>query len=219
MPQGDFVSKERHGGAGRPERGRRAIDIASAGIILLLALPVLLIVSALIPVFMGRPIFFSQPRIGRDGKLFSVYKFRTMKHEEFPGQPDYQRTTRFSRAVRALSIDELPQLLNILRGDMSLIGPRPLPPAYMEHQSDRHKGRDAIRPGLTGWAQVNGRNALTLPERFEHDLWYIENRTWKLDLRIVRSTVWMLVRPRGVVGPGGVIPYFPTEATAEREAA
>lgn len=200
----------------RQDLCRRGVDVVISCVALVACVPIILASTVLVRLFLGGPVFFSQQRVGRDGKLFVIFKFRTMKSEAYEGQPDYQRTTRFSRLIRALSLDELPQLLNIVRGDMSLIGPRPLPPYYLEHFSARHRdGRQAIRPGLTGWAQVKGRNALALPERFELDLWYIENRTLAVDAKIVVATIGLLIRPRGVVGPGGVVPWYPTQAEAE----
>jgi lipopolysaccharide/colanic/teichoic acid biosynthesis glycosyltransferase len=136
-------------------------------------------------------------------------KFRTMRTETHAGEPDQLRLTRVGRLLRATSLDELPQLWNVLRGDMSIIGPRPTLPEQVDHYTVRQRGRLAVRPGLTGWAQVNGRNALSWPERIELDLWYIAHRTLALDLRIVALTLLRLLRPQGIVGDGGINPGFP----------
>ena len=142
-----------------------------------------------------------------------------MQAERFPGEPDADRDTRLGRSLRAASLDELPQLWNVLRGDMSLIGPRPTLPEQVVHYTEAQRGRLAIRPGITGLAQVRGRNSLSWPERIEIDLWYIEHRSWRLDLEILGRTVLSLLRPRGIYGEGGVNQGFPTDpAPASRPA-
>ncbi|MGQ0844943.1 MAG: sugar transferase [Sporichthyaceae bacterium] len=198
----------------RPE-GRRVVDATVASVLLVLAAPVMLVVAAAIALSMGRPVIFRQQRVGIDGREFSIVKFRTMRPPAYLGQPDYERKTRTGSILRLFSLDELPQFVNIARGDMGFIGPRPALPEHIPHYTDRQLGRLAIRPGLTGWAQVRGRNTFTLPQRIEHDLWYIENRSWHLDLRIVGATVLCVLMPRNVVGEGGVNPTF--EALAEQE--
>jgi hypothetical protein len=132
-----------------------------------------------------------------------------MRPPAYPGEPDSARSIPLGRLLRASSLDELPQLWNVIRGDMSLIGPRPTLPEQVVHYSARQRGRLAVRPGLTGWAQVNGRNSLSWPNRIELDLWYLEHRSLQLDLRIALLTLLQLVRPRGVVGEGGENPGFP----------
>jgi lipopolysaccharide/colanic/teichoic acid biosynthesis glycosyltransferase len=132
-----------------------------------------------------------------------------MAPETAPGQSDEERTPRPGHVIRACSLDELPQLWNILRGDMSIIGPRPGLPEQVDHYSDRQRGRLAVRPGLTGWAQVNGRNSIGWPERIELDLWYIAHRSVALDLRILALTALRVVGGNGVLGEGGVNPEFP----------
>ncbi len=171
--------------------------------------PLLAAIAVAVRLTMGRPVLFRQLRTGLDGVEFHIVKFRTMRPETFPGEPDAQRLGRVGRALRTTSLDELPQLCNILRGDMSLIGPRPTLPEQVVHYSPRQRGRLAVRPGVTGWAQVVGRNSLSWPERIELDLWYIEHRSLRLDLRILARTVRALVRPQGVTGEGGVNPGFP----------
>jgi lipopolysaccharide/colanic/teichoic acid biosynthesis glycosyltransferase len=194
---------------------RRAIDLAAAIVAGLLLLPFMAVVATLVWAFLGRPVLFRQVRTGRDGREFRIVKFRTMRPEDYPGEPDAVRDTRLGRALRATSLDELPQLWNVLRGDMSLIGPRPTLPEQVVHYDERQRGRLAIRPGITGWAQVRGRNSLSWPERIELDLWYIENRSVRLDVRIIAHTVGHIVRPRGLYGEGGVNPGFPLPAAGD----
>jgi lipopolysaccharide/colanic/teichoic acid biosynthesis glycosyltransferase len=134
-----------------------------------------------------------------------------MRPERYPGEPDSDRSPRLGQLIRATSLDELPQLWNVLVGDMSLIGPRPTLPEQVAHYSDHQRGRLAVRPGITGWAQVNGRNSLSWPERIELDLWYLRHRSLRLDLRILVLTVLRLVRPHGIYGAGGVNPGFPVD--------
>jgi lipopolysaccharide/colanic/teichoic acid biosynthesis glycosyltransferase len=193
---------------------RRAIDVAVAIVAGALLLPAVVLVALLVGWRLGAPVFFRQQRSGRDGREFSIVKFRTMRHPAYPGEPDPDRLPRFGALLRALSLDELPQLWNVLRGDMSLIGPRPTLPEQVVHYSPRQRGRLAVRPGITGWAQVRGRNALSWPERIELDLWYIAHRSVRLDLRIIGLTLLSLVKPHGVTAEGGINPGFPAPAPA-----
>ena len=188
---------------------RRAVDMVVSLTALVLLAPAFLVIAAQILVLMGTPVLFRQRRLGLHGKEFQILKFRTMRPAEYLGQSDVERLTPLGARLRRLSMDELPQLVNILRGDMSLIGPRPGLPKHLRHYDERQRGRLAVRPGLTGWAQVNGRNSVSLPERIELDLWYLEHRSLLVDLRILAATVAHLVRPRDVVGPGGANPEFP----------
>ncbi|MGH3835145.1 MAG: sugar transferase [Pseudonocardiaceae bacterium] len=194
---------------------RRAADIVVAIVVMVIVAPAAAIVGILILIRMGRPILFRQRRVGRGGAPFTVLKFRTMRPESWPGEPDDQRTPRLGAFLRASSLDELPQLWNILRGEMSLIGPRPTLPEQVEHYTPRQRGRLAIRPGLTGWAQVNGRNSISWPERIELDLWYIDHCSAALDMKILLRTAARLVTPQGVTGEGGVNPDFLVPAPAE----
>jgi lipopolysaccharide/colanic/teichoic acid biosynthesis glycosyltransferase len=188
---------------------RRLVDIL-IGLVTGTALsPFALLIAVGIRCSCGSPVLFRQKRAGRYGRVFVIYKFRTMRPPAHPREPDIERLTPVGRFLRASSLDELPQLWNIIRGDMSLIGPRPTLPEQVVHYSPRQRGRLAVRPGLTGWAQVNGRNALSWPERIELDLWYIANRSLLLDLRITALTVLGLIRPRGIVGANGENPGFP----------
>jgi lipopolysaccharide/colanic/teichoic acid biosynthesis glycosyltransferase len=183
--------------------------VVLAAIALVASAPAMGVIALLIAVTMGRPVLFRQQRVGLHGVEFSMIKFRTMRPEAYPGQPDSERKTRTGAVLRLFSLDELPQLVNILRGDMSIVGPRPALPEHIPHYSPEQHGRLIVRPGLTGWAQINGRNTLTIEQRIAHDLWYIENRSGWLDLRIMFATVLCVLWPRGVVGEGGVNPNFP----------
>jgi lipopolysaccharide/colanic/teichoic acid biosynthesis glycosyltransferase len=191
---------------------RRAVDVVVAAVALVLLSPLILAVAVAIRLRLGSPVLFHQQRSGLRGQEFTIVKFRTMRPERFPGEPDQDRSTRLGDIVRATSLDELPQLWNVLRGDMSLIGPRPTLPEQVEHYTDRQRGRLAVQPGITGWAQVNGRNSLSWPERIELDLWYIEHRSFRLDLRIVLLTLKRLARPHGIYGADGVNPGFPVDS-------
>ncbi|HEX5532283.1 MAG TPA: sugar transferase [Actinomycetales bacterium] len=188
---------------------RRVADVVAAvvaGVVLLL--PGLLI-ALLIRLRLGSPVLFWQSRSGLDGAEFRICKFRTMRDEAYPGEPDPDRLPRLGRLLRTASLDEIPQIWNVLRGEMSVIGPRPTLPEQVRHYSERQRRRLTVRPGITGWAQVNGRNSLSWPERIELDLWYIEHRSLRLDLRILVLTVLRWLRPEGVTAEGGVNPGFP----------
>jgi lipopolysaccharide/colanic/teichoic acid biosynthesis glycosyltransferase len=188
---------------------RRAVDIVVAGVGMVVLSPVMAVVALAVRVRLGRPVLFRQPRSGLHGEEFTILKVRTMRAERYEGEPDADRTPRLGRMLRAISADELPQLVNVLRGDMSLIGPRPTLPEQVARYGPRERRRLEIRPGLTGWAQVNGRNSITWPERIELDIWYLEHRSLWLDLRILGRTLRRLVLPVGITGEGGVNPDFP----------
>jgi len=195
---------------------RRAVDVLVAAVGLLLTAPFLLSIAAAIRLRLGTPVLFRQQRSGLDGQEFSICKFRTMRAEAYPGEPDAARTPPFGLLLRAFSLDELPQLYNVLRGEMSLIGPRPTLPEQVAHYSAHQRRRLEIRPGLTGWAQVSGRNSLTWPERIELDIAYIDRRSLALDLRILQRTVAQFVRRQGILGEGGVNPGFPVPDSPDR---
>jgi lipopolysaccharide/colanic/teichoic acid biosynthesis glycosyltransferase len=188
---------------------RRVVDVLVAGVAAVLMVPAIVLVALLVRWRLGSPVLFRQQRSGRHGRDFTIVKFRTMRAPRYEGESDQDRDTPLGRLVRAASLDELPQLWNVLRGDMSLIGPRPTLPEQVVHYSERQRGRLAIRPGITGWAQVHGRNSISWPERIELDLWYVEHRSLLVDLRIVRLTALRLLRPQGITGTGGVNPGFP----------
>jgi lipopolysaccharide/colanic/teichoic acid biosynthesis glycosyltransferase len=187
------------------------VDILVAAVAGIVLSPVILLLAGAIRLKLGGPVLFRQQRSGLHGHEFTIVKFRTMEHERYPGQPDSERSTRFGEVVRAASLDELPQLWNVLSGEMSIIGPRPTLPDQVLQYSDRQRGRLAVRPGITGWAQVNGRNSLSWPERIELDLWYIDHRSVRLDARILALTLLRLVRPHGIYGADGVNPGFPAD--------
>ena len=179
---------------------KRAMDVVIAGAGLLLGGPVLVVAMAAIRIESpGHPIY-RQRRIGRDGEPFDLYKLRTMVHgAEHMGagmavNEGDSRITRVGAFLRRTSLDELPNLLNVLRGDMSIVGPRPTIPVQVEQYTERQRGRLAVKPGITGWAQVNGRASLPWAERIELDLWYVEHQSLRLDLRILARTVAILVR-------------------------
>jgi lipopolysaccharide/colanic/teichoic acid biosynthesis glycosyltransferase len=191
---------------------RRLMDVVVALVVGFIGAPVIAVVTILVVASLGRPVLFRQERCGLQGKTFSVVKFRTMRDPAYPDEGDVERTPAIGRFLRASSLDELPQLWNILRGDMSVIGPRPTLPEQVACYSDHERGRLAVRPGLTGWAQINGRNGISWPARIELDLWYIAHRSLALDLKIVLHTALRVLRPSGVLGEGGVNPDFPGPA-------
>lgn len=184
---------------------KRSFDLSIALILLLLLSPLLALLALAVRWKPGRPALFAQTRPGLHGTPFEFYKFRTMTDaRNAAGEllPDAARLTPFGELMRKLSLDELPQLVNVLKGDMSLVGPRPLLMEYLPLYSERQARRHAVRPGITGWAQVNGRNALAWEERFELDLWYVEHRSFWLDLKIIAMTAWRMLRPQGIAQPG-----------------
>jgi len=188
---------------------RRALDIIVAGVAGLLFVPIALVIALAVRWELGSPVFFRQRRSGLRGREFTILKFRTMRAARHEAETDLDRDTPLGRRLRAASLDELPQLVNVLRGDMSLIGPRPTLPEQVVHYDARQRGRLSIRPGITGWAQVNGRNSISWPERIEFDLWYIANRSLRVDLKVLWLTVLNVIRPRGITGAGGVNDGFP----------
>lgn len=176
---------------------KRAIDIVVACSCLVFLGPVMLFVAVLIRRKLGRPVLFRQIRPGLDGRPFEMLKFRTMLDaRDAKGNllPDEQRVTPFGQFLRSTSIDELPELLNVLRGDMSLVGPRPLLMEYLPLYSEDQKRRHDVRPGITGWAQINGRNAISWQKKFELDVWYVDNQSFWLDLKILFLTVWKVLK-------------------------
>ncbi|MBT9393328.1 sugar transferase [Hymenobacter sp. NST-14] len=186
-------------------RGKRLLDVALAAPALLLAGPVLLPVALALAWQNGGPWLFRQPRPGRHGHIFTFYKLQTMTdRRDAQGRllPDAARLPRLGRWVRATSLDELPQLWNVLRGDLSLVGPRPLLVQYLPLYSPEQARRHAVRPGITGWAQVNGRNALSWEQKFAFDVWYVDNLSFGLDLRILLRTVARVLGARDITAAG-----------------
>ena len=191
---------------------KRTFDFIIAFTALLILLPFLLLLGFAVRILLGTPILFRQQRPGLHGKPFDMVKFRTMTEDKDPAGrllPDAERLTNFGRLLRSTSLDELPELWNVLKGEMSLVGPRPLLmeylPLYSEYQMRRHE----LRPGVTGWAQINGRNALSWEEKFALDVWYIENRSFWLDLQIILKTAAKVFSRAGVSADGDVtMPRF-----------
>ncbi len=185
---------------------KRAIDIAASGCVLVvLALPLAVVTVWLHFANKGAGAFFTQERPGLDGKIFKIIKFKTMTDERGPDGEllsDACRLTKVGRFVRSTSIDELPQLINVFKGDMSLIGPRPLLVKYLPLYSPEQARRHEVRPGITGWAQCHGRNAITWCKKFEYDVWYVDHLSFITDCRIVWSTLKKTIRREGIVGEG-----------------
>lgn len=184
---------------------KRTFDVAVAGVGLVVLSPLLLLVAVAVRVTMGAPVLFRQTRPGRRGRPFEVLKFRTMTDRRSADGallPDADRLTSLGRLLRRTSLDELPELVNVVRGDMSLVGPRPLLEEYLDLYTPEQARRHDVRPGITGWAQVNGRNATTWDERFAHDAYYVDHRSMRLDLHILKRTVAQVLSGAGVTQPG-----------------
>jgi sugar transferase EpsL len=182
-------------------RGKRLMDLALAVPALAVATPVIALVSLGVAAALGRPVLFVQERPGLGGRTFRLYKFRTMTWERDSSgelKPADERLTGFGRLLRSLSLDELPQLWHVVRGDMSLVGPRPLLVEYLDRYSPRQARRHEVLPGITGWAQVNGRNALTWDQKFEYDVWYVDNVSLAVDFGILVKTVASVAGRRGI---------------------
>ncbi len=189
----------------RPPFRKRLFDLTLTLPGLLLVSPILGSAALIMLLTSGRPILFRQARGGFKGKVFYIYKFRTMREAyDASGQPlpDEQRLTRLGKFLRSTSIDELPELINIVRGDMSLVGPRPLMAKYLPRYSKDQMRRHEVLPGLTGWAQINGRNAITWEERFALDTWYVDHWSLALDLKILVLTLWKTLRREGISEQG-----------------
>ncbi|HEY5157139.1 MAG TPA: sugar transferase [Anaerolineales bacterium] len=189
---------------------KRMFDLLVTSIGLIVILPMLLVISLLVRIFLGIPILFRQQRPGYKGKPFTTYKFRTMTNRCGPDGkllPDAERLTPFGRFLRSTSLDDLPQLLNVLMGEMSLVGPRPLLMQYLNRYTPEQMRRHDVLPGITGWAQIHGRNVLDWDEKFRLDLWYVDHRTFWLDIKILFLTPWKVFKREGISQPG--------QATAE----
>lgn len=184
---------------------KRIFDLALTTPGAILISPIILIIALLVRVKLGAPVLFRQVRPGLGGKLFTLYKFRSMGDAmDANGQPlpDSERLTRFGRFLRATSLDELPELWNVLRGEMSLVGPRPLLVEYLPLYSPEQARRHEVRPGITGWAQINGRNAISWQEKFALDVWYVDHWSVWLDIRILALTLLKAIRREGISSPG-----------------
>jgi len=186
---------------------KRLFDIFFSIFLLVVLSPLLVLIAALVWVFIGRPVLFSQIRPGLNKKLFTLIKFRTMTNETDSNRvllEDSLRLNKFGKFLRSTSLDELPELWNILKGEMSFVGPRPLLVEYLPLYNNQQKRRHSVRPGITGWAQVNGRNAISWGERFELDIWYIDNRSFFLDVKILWLTVKKVVSRSDISAEGEV---------------
>ncbi len=186
---------------------KRCFDLAVTILALLLLAPLMVILGVLIFFKLGSPVLYTQMRPGYNGKLFKLVKFRSMKEaydQEGNLLPDSERLNAFGKLLRASSLDELPELLNVLLGEMSLVGPRPLLVEYLELYNDEQARRHEVRPGITGWAQVHGRNNLSWEKKFEYDVWYVNNRTFLLDLKILFMTLGKALSAEGVNQSGHV---------------
>ena len=190
---------------------KRLFDFVFSLLALIILSPIVLVTAFLVRLFIGTPVLFKQQRPGYRGHPFFIYKFRSMRDavdRDGNPLPDSERLTGFGRLLRSLSLDELPELFNILRGEMSFVGPRPLLMEYLEHYSPEQMRRHDVLPGLTGWAQINGRNALTWEDKFKLDVWYVDHWSFWLDIKILFLTAWKVIRREGISQPG--------HATAEK---
>lgn len=177
--------------------GKRVMDILLSGVAAILFFPIMIIIAFLVRINLGSPIIFKQERPGKDEKIFTLYKFRTMRDDrDLEGnlKSDKERLTKFGKFLRSTSLDELPELLNILKGDMSIVGPRPLATIYLPFYNEDEKRRHCVRPGLTGLAQINGRNSITWEEKFAFDIKYVENITFIEDMKIIIGTLLKVLK-------------------------
>ena len=184
---------------------KRVFDFIVTLIAILLLGIVILLIALLVRINMGKPVFFRQKRPGLNGKSFYICKFRTMSvayGEDGLLLPDSKRITKLGTFLRKWSLDELPQLLNILKGEMSLVGPRPLLVEYLQLYTPYQARRHEVKPGITGWAQVNGRNALNWDARFKLDVWYVDHQSFRLDMKIIFLTIWKILKREGINQPG-----------------
>jgi lipopolysaccharide/colanic/teichoic acid biosynthesis glycosyltransferase len=200
---------------------KRGMDVGASIAGLVITAPVIAIVAILVRFLLGPPVFFRQVRPGLQGRPFRVSKFRTMtaaRDDDGGFLPDEQRLTALGRFLRLMSLDELPQLWNVLTGDMSLVGPRPLLPEYLPRYTERQRRRHEVKPGITGWAQVNGRNALSWEQKFELDVWYVDHWSIWLDLKILWMTVVQVLRRDGISQAGhATMPEFLGTANVGRK--
>lgn len=184
---------------------KRTIDLGLTIPCFILLAPLMFVIAVFIYATMGRPLFFRHKRPGLNGQPFVIYKFRTMNNQRnASGEllPDKKRLTRLGKLLRATSLDELPELFNVIVGDMSLVGPRPLLMAYLSRYTAEQAKRHAVKPGITGWAQVNGRNAITWEEKFRLDVWYVNNHSIRLDFKILSLTIKKVLKREGIRQPG-----------------
>lgn len=199
---------------------KRVFDFLVSLVLMVLLLPCLLVLVILVRIFLGSPVLFFQQRPGMNAEEFCMVKFRTMKNtKDVNGHDlaDSERLTSFGKLLRSTSLDELPSLVSVLKGDMSLVGPRPLLPEYLPLYNQRQARRHEVRPGVTGWAQVNGRNAIGWADKFELDIWYVENQSFWLDIKILFMTLGKVFRRAGISANGDdTMPRF-TGSSSKRE--
>jgi lipopolysaccharide/colanic/teichoic acid biosynthesis glycosyltransferase len=192
--------------------GKRIFDLMAAGCAMIVAFPLMLFLWLGVILCLGRPALFYQLRPGRNGHPFLLFKFRTMREardDHGHPLPDEERLTKFGRFLRSTSLDELPELFNVLKGDMSLVGPRPLLMRYLARYTPQQARRHDVKPGLTGWAQVNGRNAATWDQKFALDVWYVDQLSLWLDVKIMFLTLWQIILRKGINQPGhATMPEF-----------
>lgn len=187
--------------------GKRAFDLALSLLMLLCLLPIFLVLIPILSVHFRSSPFYSQVRLGRQGVYFNILKFKTMgDHKGLDGNPlpDELRITPLGKVVRNSSLDEIPQLLNVLKGDMSLVGPRPLLAEYLSLYDSLQARRHEVKPGVTGWAQINGRNAISWKQKFNYDVWYVDNLSFLLDVKILFHTSWNVIQGKGITQHGYV---------------
>lgn len=191
---------------------KRILDIFLVLISLPILVPTYFLLVLVVKIKLGSPIFFKQPRPGLKGKVFNIYKFRTMTNESDSNGallPDSKRLTQFGKFLRSTSLDELPSLWSVLKGDMSLVGPRPLLVEYLPLYSERQRRRHEVKPGITGWAQINGRNAISWDQKFELDVWYVDNQSIWLDIKILWLTIKKVIDRDGIAAQGdATMPVF-----------
>jgi len=186
---------------------KRVFDVLFSLIAMIILSPVLVVVSIVLVISDGFPVFFTQTRPGKNGNPFDLHKFRTMKvvrNQNDESSVDGDRITKFGNLLRISSLDELPELYNVLKGEMSIVGPRPLLMQYLGRYSEEQYRRHEVLPGITGWAQINGRNAISWEEKFRLDVWYVDHWTFQLDLKIILQTIWKVIKGEGISQPGRV---------------
>ena len=184
---------------------KRVFDVLFSLIVVIILFPVFIVIAIVLNISDGFPVFFTQTRPGKNGNPFKLHKFRTMKvvrnqNDKFSSDGD--RITKFGNWLRRTSLDELPEFFNVLKGEMSIVGPRPLLMQYLGRYSDEQSRRHDVLPGITGWAQINGRNAISWEEKFRLDVWYVDNWTFWLDIRIILQTIWKAIKGEGISQPG-----------------
>ena len=201
---------------------KRAFDLAVATAGILIIAPLMALVALAIRLYMGTPVFFKQVRPGYKAKPFVMYKFRTMNEKRDSRnnlKSDAERLARLGRFLRSTSLDELPELINVLKGEMSIVGPRPLLMQYLKRYTPEQARRHEVKPGITGWAQVSGRNSITWEQKFKHDVWYVDNASFLLDLKIIAMTIWKILKREGISQQGHVTAeeFFPKQYFKDSE--